>query len=495
MATTEKGKEARNVKEKRDLSPSGPKSTDQKRGVSPSGPRRGLSPAGPRNREQSTGRSTPKSSIAGSPDAHNSFISEKPVPNYLKATKSSGLDVSSKLGKKQTPEDKKILRRRSFDKPPPPSQLSTAKSPSPSRIHKTPISYSSREKAVNSLSPSTKTTSSQRTSTEKIFKRSSSLKIQPIVSNSNSKIGKKSSSITIKKEAKVTVTSSSSSIRHHSSDANKQSEVKHEKEEKEIIVEKVEEDVVELESEEVIDDPPILDFKSIDLPDPESEIPDEVKSEPCVCPKFSEDQEQVIVEALQIEEAGEKMGEDHQLEDVHGQDHEEINNNVINNGHEDNAVKSQENLIHKPEEEAEAKEGENATESPSGHKANVAPVEDSVDCNTPTKLKFKQGKVLDKVEEGDRGLQRLKFAEREDVEVNEEVKPAAENIILKRQDGQGKRESQAYNDVIEETASKLVGKRQSKVKALVGAFETVISLEEGQSPVANESSKVECDTT
>lgn len=37
---------------------------------------------------------------------------------------------------------------------------------------------------------------------------------------------------------------------------------------------------------------------------------------------------------------------------------------------------------------------------------------------------------------------------------------------------------QAYNDVIEETAGKLVGKGKSKVLALAGAFQTVISLQE-----------------
>ena len=47
----------------------------------------------------------------------------------------------------------------------------------------------------------------------------------------------------------------------------------------------------------------------------------------------------------------------------------------------------------------------------------------------------------------------------------------------KRQVGHAKKESQAYNDVIEETASKLLEKRKNKVKALVGAFETVIDKE------------------
>jgi hypothetical protein len=41
-----------------------------------------------------------------------------------------------------------------------------------------------------------------------------------------------------------------------------------------------------------------------------------------------------------------------------------------------------------------------------------------------------------------------------------------------------------FNNVIEETASKLVETRKSKVKALVGAFETVISLQD-KKPSAN----------
>ncbi|XP_022951872.1 uncharacterized protein LOC111454606 [Cucurbita moschata] len=45
-----------------------------------------------------------------------------------------------------------------------------------------------------------------------------------------------------------------------------------------------------------------------------------------------------------------------------------------------------------------------------------------------------------------------------------------------RQGGAG-RASAVYNDVIEETASKLLEKRKNKVKALAGAFQTVIDYE------------------
>ncbi|KAM7490674.1 hypothetical protein LguiA_033595 [Lonicera macranthoides] len=59
----------------------------------------------------------------------------------------------------------------------------------------------------------------------------------------------------------------------------------------------------------------------------------------------------------------------------------------------------------------------------------------------------------------------------------EEVKLDEENIhVLAMR--QGKKDSPAYNDVIEETANRLRDQRKNKVLALVGAFETVISLED-----------------
>ncbi|RWR84334.1 high mobility group nucleosome-binding domain-containing protein 5-like protein [Cinnamomum micranthum f. kanehirae] len=70
----------------------------------------------------------------------------------------------------------------------------------------------------------------------------------------------------------------------------------------------------------------------------------------------------------------------------------------------------------------------------------------------------------------------LEFKER-DVGIIEDPKRETEEKKPRRQGSHGRRESQVYNDVIEETASKLVEERKSRVKALVGAFETVISFE------------------
>ncbi|KAJ4957791.1 hypothetical protein NE237_024902 [Protea cynaroides] len=428
MATKIKGKDAINGKEKRGSPSSGPKNMEQKRGLSPSG--------GPRNIDPATRKKTSKSSTIACSPATDSVLSKKSVPNYLKPTVSSGIDVN-KFGKKQTAEDKKLLlRRRSFDNHLSKSQLHSTTTLSSSQIQKIPLSSTSRERIIKPLPPSPKTTSSQRIVSETTVKTSRTGKIQPIVSNSNSKIRNTRPSSTIKREAKVTVTTSRSTSPSSTED-------KHEQEKKEIIMEKFEEEIVKNETEVALnlEDTPVFDLISVDLPDPEPKIPEEVKSE----------EEHIIVETPQIGEAEEKSP-----------------NEVI-------AEQPEENIASEPQKKAEAegKEGENAIESPSVHKEKVASVEDSGDDITtviPTKLSFKQGKLLEEEGEGDGGLKKLQFKEREkDVEV-----------VSKPQ----------YNSVIEETASKLVGKRKSKVKALVGAFEVVISLEEGQS--VNESgNKVE----
>lgn len=65
-----------------------------------------------------------------------------------------------------------------------------------------------------------------------------------------------------------------------------------------------------------------------------------------------------------------------------------------------------------------------------------------------------------------------------DQQVAKEVKQEAENAAPEQQSTQGKKNSAVSNDVIEETASKLREQRRNKVRALAGAFETVISLQE-----------------
>ncbi|XP_027153181.1 uncharacterized protein LOC113753273 [Coffea eugenioides] len=118
----------------------------------------------------------------------------------------------------------------------------------------------------------------------------------------------------------------------------------------------------------------------------------------------------------------------------------------------------------------------------------------------PVKLKFKRGKVVDLQSENNGGPRRLRFRRPRVMEEKHDVKgelrrrnfkkkepdgdgngskPRNENVVLKHQDMQGRKDAQGlFNNVIEETANKLVESRKSKVKALVGAFETVISLQD-----------------
>ncbi|KAG0552236.1 hypothetical protein BDA96_01G491100 [Sorghum bicolor] len=118
---------------------------------------------------------------------------------------------------------------------------------------------------------------------------------------------------------------------------------------------------------------------------------------------------------------------------------------------------------------------------------------------TPYKLKFKRGKIVE-LPPDSIGPRRLKFRRKSANEAsNRESQPArriyrrnstsnavptdveSPGVKLRHQDAQEKKDAQGlFNNVIEETASKLVESRKSKVKALVGAFETVISLQDGK---------------
>uniref|UniRef100_A0A1J3DTU4 Calmodulin-binding domain-containing protein n=1 Tax=Noccaea caerulescens TaxID=107243 RepID=A0A1J3DTU4_NOCCA len=146
--------------------------------------------------------------------------------------------------------------------------------------------------------------------------------------------------------------------------------------------------------------------------------------------------------------------------------------------------------------EAESEEEEtgksNGEKKPRGRKEGESPDEEAarklkfrrgkvVDGDTvgesARKLKFRKGKGLGE-DEGQDAQVRRSFKKREEVKEEEEEGDDGEKVVLRHQDVQEKDAQGLLNNVIEETASKLVEARKSKVKALVGAFETVISLQE-----------------
>ncbi|XWS32934.1 hypothetical protein CRYUN_Cryun22dG0033400 [Craigia yunnanensis] len=150
-------------------------------------------------------------------------------------------------------------------------------------------------------------------------------------------------------------------------------------------------------------------------------------------------------------------------------------------------------------EKAEILEGENG-----GRPRKAGMVFSNVKDCQPVKLSFRRGKVVD-IQSENNDPRRLKFRQARVLGENQNVKgeghrtfrrrgvagdtndqkPGGEKVVLRHQDVQWKKDEKGlFNNVIEETASKLVETRKSKVKALVGAFETVISLQDTK-PSAN----------
>ena len=97
----------------------------------------------------------------------------------------------------------------------------------------------------------------------------------------------------------------------------------------------------------------------------------------------------------------------------------------------------------------------------------------------PRRLRFRRGRLLGENQNGNNDAGRRSFKRRVVDGDTNGAKDESEKVVLRHQGVQGKKDAQGLlNNVIEETASKLVETRKSKVKALVGAFETVISLQE-----------------
>ena len=99
----------------------------------------------------------------------------------------------------------------------------------------------------------------------------------------------------------------------------------------------------------------------------------------------------------------------------------------------------------------------------------------------PQGMRFRQGTSAGDNQSGGGGPMRRSYRRRSTNGDKKEPVSAPVKVVLKHQEIEMKKDMQVlFNNVIEETASKLVETRKSKVKALVGAFETVISLQESK---------------
>lgn len=112
-------------------------------------------------------------------------------------------------------------------------------------------------------------------------------------------------------------------------------------------------------------------------------------------------------------------------------------------------------------------------------------IDNQIEKNTPRKLKFRRAKMLPEKANVEDDGGRKSYRKRDETSSESNI-ASQEKVVLRHQDIEDKKDAQGLlNNVIEETASKLVEARKSKVKALVGAFETVISLQEKKPSAAN----------
>ncbi|XP_057521792.1 uncharacterized protein LOC130801875 [Amaranthus tricolor] len=112
-------------------------------------------------------------------------------------------------------------------------------------------------------------------------------------------------------------------------------------------------------------------------------------------------------------------------------------------------------------------------------------VEPKHESNSPRRLRFRKGRSLGDGQTANGESRRKSYRKKGTDSNKKEEETGMVKVVLKHQEMEIKKEEKVLlNNVIEETAIKLVEKRKSKVKALVGAFETVISLQECRPAVA-----------
>ncbi|XP_027082291.1 uncharacterized protein [Coffea arabica] len=407
--------------------------------------KRGISPSS---------KKSPSTSKEHSPNKrHDSTTSERSVPNYLKPTISSALDASRSHVKKHPPSESAqkatLARRRSFDKPLPPSH-----------VQKTRISPNPRERNIRSSSFGVKTTTtSQKSPSDRLSKvpksdgREHSLHPRPK--------NVKTSNITIKNQE---TQGSTFSVKppterpHGTVDTPVAVDfpqvAEHQEEDLGSTINEIDEDILNVgkENVSVTDEFLVLEDKihsNVTKYEPESYELQEFKM--IESSSILKDQDANIGARLEEPEDELQVGEitsnqSKILEHPHDKEEKNINN-------------QDENVEEGPKVEAPKMEGENTKE-------------DTIAAQTfDEKEESSDGSlVLDSQHETDSAK-----------DVAKEVKKGPERETTKPEVIQGKNDSAPLsNNVIEVTASKLREQRKNKVKALAGAFETVISLQDNK---------------
>ncbi|XVF89474.1 hypothetical protein PTKIN_Ptkin19aG0133200 [Pterospermum kingtungense] len=400
----------------------------------------------------------------------------KQAPSYLRPTQSLRNDPVKnvkKAGPEDTSQKPNLLRRRSFDRPPSATRVQKALiSPGrgrgkPTTTTTTPLSKSASFSAKSTIAPKA---TLERAPKKPIAGKPHTLSL----SRSTSMI----TSPRTKKGISTTTTTTSASKKPPRSPDKKEVqnlETKHETEEN--LGHHQVEEVVKDKQAEIIDDFEIPKDEKIVHPDVIN-TSDQVKTVEEAEDTPPADISTVLQEhdnVPRIEEMEDKSLEEKSHHTKHDQDKdndskEEVT--ILDHDHQENNITYEEAA--KPETEDEAED-------------NIATVEVAA-----TKDFGEDQKQLEIREENGEGSQvgLIDQSVKEEIveEKVEESKAEAENIVvvvLKSQvvqAGHGKKESPTpNNDVIEETANKLRQERKNKVRALVGAFETVIDKESSTS--------------
>ncbi|KAI3956438.1 hypothetical protein MKX01_016851 [Papaver californicum] len=458
------------------------------------------SSSSPSNHETAHGRTSrlgTKSSIPTSPDKVHGTLSEKSTPNYLKHTLSSSKETSGtcKLQHAKKPatgdtSNPKFLRRKSFDKP-----------PSPATLQRTLSSNSSKEKTPTKVSsPTPKTVISPRPilerkiispksvaertpiSSKPVFERTSSARtlrnVKPAQpAPTKTRTLRRSSSSTSSRTSRSSPAPSVGSNTAPTSPETTETPSHFKVEQEDIVILEhgvPEQEVLKVEDEEEIpfEIPPDHDQVLIDHHVTYSDSPTNIDMENETIldtPKIEEPEQEVsVTPTAQIEEQErtiEQVPKENQHEDEEKDEQVMVNDNKDIEEFSDKQIQNNQETESGEPVEPNVEGEDETTMKPTIHEKLAGSNAENSENNKPFKMKFKQAKELELEVQDVTTPQKLKFKERD------------------TQDVKGKKETQAYNDVIEETASKLVEKKKNKVLALAGAFETVISLQEteGQS--------------
>ncbi|RID59470.1 hypothetical protein BRARA_F02696 [Brassica rapa] len=386
------------------------------------------------SRTKSIGRKPKQPSSVSSEDGSDQKP-EKPLPNYLKPTISSRPDPVKFL-KKNDQDNQKLLRRRSFDRPP--SSLPSASTPSP-RVQKTLNASPSlpRDKpALPKEKPATALRSSSFHGSRGVPRGSSSVK-SPHVAPKKSGLGSSSTSLKSKKEGPEHV-------------AEKKAP------EKEIAL-----DTASLSSAQE-DEDEILKVES------DAQVAEDVEE-----PKEEKENKEVHVEVVHVDTSGEENESSGStlavpvVEDIvvvvakENEREDEEEERVINE--------------HISEEKEQEDKGELTGEVTPKIDGDETSEKVDADMNTKEVEKVEEVVSVEETREEKEEVKEEKEVKREEKE-KEKVKEQESGEAKKKEVVKGKKESpSAYNDVI---ASKMQeNPRKNKVLALAGAFQTVIDYE------------------